>query len=48
MKHSSSFENNLHHTELKLEAEEMLSAGVPLSVIAKTLKLKISDILDLQ
>ena len=42
----SPFEKNLHHAELKLEAHEMLNDGVPLSVIAKTLKLKISDILD--
>ena len=42
------FEKILHKTEKIFEAEKMLHAGVPLSIIARTLKLKISDILHLQ
>lgn len=39
------FEEVLAGTEKKMEAQLMLEAGVPLSVIAKTLDMKISDIL---
>lgn len=39
------FEQVLAGTEKKMEAQLMLDAGVPLSIIAKTLDMKISDIL---
>ena len=41
----SDFEQVLTKTEKLLEAQMMLEAGVPLSVIAKTLDLRISEIL---
>lgn len=39
------FEQVLAGTEKKMEAQLMLDAGVPLSIIAKTLNMKISDII---
>ena len=42
---ANDFEKVLTKTEKLLEAQMMLEAGIPLSVIAKTLSLKISEIL---
>ena len=39
------FEQVLAGTEKKMEAQLMLEAGVPLSVIAKTLNMEISEII---
>ncbi|WP_192485142.1 MULTISPECIES: hypothetical protein [Cysteiniphilum] len=45
MEDNHNFEQVLAGTEKKMEAQLMLDAGVPLSIIAKTLNMKISDIL---
>ena len=45
MEDNHDFEQVLAGTEKKMEAQLMLDAGVPLSIIAKTLDMKISDIL---
>ncbi|WP_192485208.1 MULTISPECIES: hypothetical protein [Cysteiniphilum] len=45
MEDNHNFEQVLAGTEKKMEAQLMLDAGVPLSIIAKTLDMKISDIL---
>jgi hypothetical protein len=46
-KSEESFEQTLNKTEKMIEAQMMADAGVPLSVIAKTLDMKIGDILNL-
>ena len=45
MEDKHDFEQVLAGTEKKMEAQLMLDAGVPLSIIAKTLDMKISDII---
>ncbi|WP_162902114.1 hypothetical protein [Facilibium subflavum] len=39
------FETVLNKTERLIEAEKMLKDGVPISVIARTLDLKLSEII---
>ena len=43
-KSEESFEQTLNKAEKLIEAQMMADAGVPSSVIAKTLNLKVSDI----